>query len=135
MIEVNDKPISPGRVIDKVKTGSSGSVVVYIGMIHGYSRGKQVLSLEFTDPEGTAEDKLRDVASEAKQKWQPDNIAMYHRIGKLKVGDINLVIAVAATHRAEAFAACQYALDRLRQAMPTHKTETYQDGSVWVEGQ
>jgi len=59
----------------------------------------------------------------------------YHRTGKLKVGDINLVIAVAATHRQEAFAACQYAIDRFKQALPTHKTEIYTDGSVWTEGE
>lgn len=135
MIEVSDKPIAPGLVIDKVRAGSSGSVAVYIGMIHEYSRGKPVLSLEFQDPAGTAADKLRDVSSAVTQKWQLDDIAICHRIGKLKVGDINLIIAVAAAHGSEAFAACQYALERMKQAMPTHKTETYQDGSVWVEGE
>lgn len=135
MIEVSDRPIVPGLVIDKVRAGSSGSVVIYIGMIHEYSRGKPVLSLEFQDLAGTAADKLRDVSSAVHQKWQLDDIAICHRIGKLKVGDINLVIAVVAAHRSEAFAACQYALDRLRQAMPTSKKETYQDGSVWVEGE
>ena len=132
MIEVSDKPIDPGLVIDEVRAGSSGSMAVYIGMIHEFSRGKPVLSLEFQDPTGTAEDKLRDVSSAVNRKWQLDNIAICHRIGKLKVGDINLVIAVAAAHRAEAFAACQHAFDLVRQAMPTTKTETYQDGSVWV---
>jgi molybdopterin synthase catalytic subunit len=53
----------------------------------------------------------------------------------LKVGDINLVIAVASTHRKPGFAACQYAVDQFKQIMPTHKTETYRDGSFWVEGE
>ena len=108
-------------------------MVVYIGMVHEYSRGKPVLSLEFKDAEGTAEDKLQDIASAVKQKGQPDNIALCYRIDKLEEGDINLVIAVAVAHRLEVFSVCQYACDQLRQAMPTQKVETYQDGGVWPE--
>jgi len=134
MIEITEKPISPALVVDKVKTDSSGCVLAYIGLIREYSRGKQVLSVEYRDAKGTAENSLRQIANEVRQKWQVENIAICHRIGKLKVGDINLVIAVASAHRQEGFAACQYAIDRFKQIMPTHKTETYQDGSVWVEG-
>ena len=135
MIEITDKPISPELVVNKVKTDSSGCVLAYIGVIREYSRGKQVLSVEYKDSKGTTENRLQEIASEAKQKWQLDNIAICHRTGKLKVGDINLVIAVASAHRQEGFAACQYAIDRFKQIMPTHKTETYQDSSIWVEGE
>ncbi|GAH81870.1 unnamed protein product, partial [marine sediment metagenome] len=75
------------------------------------------------------------IASEIRQKWQLNSIAICHRIGKLEVGDINLVIAVAATHRQEGFAACQYAIDQFKQRLPTRKKETYQDGSIWLEGE
>jgi molybdopterin synthase catalytic subunit len=132
---ITDKPILPELVVDKVKTDSSGCVVAYIGLIREYSRGKQVVSVEYKDPKGTAENGLREITSQARQKWQLDNIAIHHRIGKLKVGDINLVIAVASAHRQEGLAACQYAIDRFKQIMPTHKTETYQDGSIWVDGE
>ena len=134
MIEITAKPISPELVVNKVKTDSSGCVVTYIGLIRKYSRGKQVLSVEYEDTEGKAENKLQQILSEARQKWQLDNIAICHRIGKLKVGDINLVIAVASAHRQEGIAACQYAIDQFKQALPTDKKETYQDGSTWVEG-
>jgi len=134
MTEIVDKPISPELVINKVKTDSSGCVVTYIGLIREYSRGKQVLSVEYKDPDGTAESRLREIASETKQKWQLNNLAISHRIGKLRVGDINLVIAIASVHRQEGFAACQYAIDRFKQIKPTQKRETYQDGSIWVEG-
>ncbi len=56
-------------------------------------------------------------------------------INKVRTGEINLVVAVAVAHRQEGFAACQYAIDRFKQIMPTHKTETYRDGSIWVEGE
>jgi molybdopterin synthase catalytic subunit len=134
MIKITDKPISPELVVNEVKTDGSGCVLVYVGLIRKESRGKPVLSVEYKDTSGTAEDSLRQIASEAGQKWQLNGVAFCHRTGKLKVGDINLVIAVAATHRQEAFAACQYAIDRFKQALPTHKTETYTDGSVWTEG-
>ena len=135
MIEITDKPISPELLVDRVKTDRSGCVLAYIGVIREYSRGKQVLSVEYEDAKRTAENSLGEIASEVRQKWQLDNIAICHRTGKLKVGDINLVIAIASAHRQEGFAACQYAIDRFKQVMPTHKTETYQDGSIWVEGE
>jgi len=135
MIMITNKPILPELVVDKVKTDSSGCVVAYIGLIREFSRGKQVLSVEYKDSKGMAENSLREIASEVRQKWQLDNIAICHRIGKLKVGDINLVIAVTSAHRQEGFAACQYAIDRFKQIMPARKTETYQDGSIWIEGE
>ncbi len=133
MIEITKKPISPELVVNKVKTDSSGCVVTYIGLIRDYSRDKQVLSVEYRDTEGDAEDKLREIASEIRQKWQINNLAICHRIGKLRVGDINLVVAIASAHRQEGFAACQYAIDQFKQKLPTQKRETYEDGSVWIE--
>jgi len=133
MIEVTTKPISPELVVSKVKTDSSGCVVTYVGLIRNYSRGKPVLSVEYEDVTGRAADRLKEMADEIKQKWQLENVAICHRIGKLKVGDINLVVAIASGHRGEGFAACQHAIDRFKQKLPTQKKETYQDGSVWVE--
>ena len=135
MIKITKSPISPELVVNKVKTDSSGCVTTYIGLIRERSRGKQVVSVEYRDPKGEAENKLREIASQARRKWQLNNIAICHRIGKLKVGDINIVIAVASTHRQEGFAACQYAIDRFKQIVPTQKIETYHDGSLWVEGE
>ena len=133
MIEVTTKPISPELMVSKVKADSSGCVVTYVGLIRNYSRGKPVLSVEYEDVEGRATDRLREIADEIKQKWQLENVAICHRIGKLKVGDINLVVAIASGHRGEGFAACQYAIDRFKQKLPTRKKETYRDGSAWVE--
>ena len=133
MIHITDKPISPEMVVDRVKTDSSGCVVTYVGLIRGQSRGKSVLSVEYEDAEGKAEDRLREIAEEIKKKWPVNNVAIYHRVGKLQVGDINLVVAIAAAHREEGFAASQYAIDRFKRKLPTKKRETYLDGSVWAE--
>lgn len=132
MIRITSKPISPEFVVNEVKTGSSGCVATYVGLIRDNSRGKPVLSVEYEDADGRAEDRLREIADEIKQKWPVNNIAIYHRVGRLKVGEINLVVAVAAAHRGEGFAACQYAVDRFKQKLPTRKRETYKDGSTWA---
>ena len=134
MIEITEKPISPELVVNRVKTAGSGCVVTYVGLIREHSRGKSVLSVEYEDAERRAEGRLREIASEIKQKWPVNNIAICHRIGKLKVGDINLVVAVAAAHREEGFAACQRAIDLFKMKLPTQKTEAYVDGSVHTEG-
>jgi len=132
VIEITQKPISPELVISKVKTDTSGCVVTYIGLIRHSPHGKPVLSVEYEDTQGTAKDKLQQIASEIGQKWQLNNIAICHRIGKLKVGEINFLVAIAAAHRQEGLAACGYAVDRFKELMPTKKTETYTDGSIKV---
>lgn len=134
IVEITERPISPENIVNRVKTDQSGCVVTYIGLIRQYSQGKQVLSVEYSDSEGKAEGRLEEIACQTRQKWQLSNIAICHRTGKLNVGDINLVVAVASAHRQEGFAACQYVIDQFKQRIPTHKKETYQDGSTWFEG-
>ena len=132
MIKITREVISPEAVVKEAKTSGSGCVATYVGLIRDKSRGKRVLTVEYEDTGGKAEDKLSEIAKKIKQKWPVNNVAIYHRVGKLKVGDINLVVAVAAAHRGEGFAACQYAIDQFKQELTTSKRETYEDGSVWT---
>ena len=129
MIEITECPLSPEKVIAKVRSSDCGCVVTYIGLIRDYSDRKLVLSVEYKDPDEKAKSQLQKIADEAKQQWPIRNIAISHRIGKLSVGEINLVIAVASTHRDEGFNACQYTVDQFKLRLPTKKKETYQDGS------
>ena len=131
MVKITTDPLSPGQIISMVKTGGSGCVAAYIGLIRDNSRGKSVLSVEYSDPDNTAEAGLQQIIGEASNKWQLNEMAIYHRIGVLKVGDINLVVAVAAAHRGEGFAACQYAIDSFKEKLPTRKKETYLDGTCF----
>jgi len=135
VIEITSKPISPELVINKVKTDGSGCVVTYVGLIRNSSQGKEVASVEYEDAQLTAAEKLKTIASEIRQKWPVEDLAICHRVGKLKVGDINFLVAVASAHRQEALAACGYAVDRFKEIMPTRKKETYTDGSIQVEGE
>ncbi len=94
--------------------------------------GKQVKYLEHGVQGEAPEKMLKEIISEIRQKWDVEKIAFCYRKGKIGAGEGTIVIAVAATHRQEAFAACQYAIDRFKEILPTKKEETYQDGSIWV---
>jgi len=127
MVEITREPISPQAVVNRVRTAESGCVVTYIGLIRQHSRGKRVSSVEYRDSDGAAARRLEGMVAQAAKRWPVEGIALAHRVGKLKVGEINLVIAVAAAHRQEGFAATQYLVDAFKEQMPTSKTETYQD--------
>jgi molybdopterin synthase catalytic subunit len=129
MVKITKQPLSPESIVNQVKTDGSGCVVTYVGLIRDRSYDKPVLSVEYSDPDGTAEACLQEIVNEAREKWQLNEMAMYHRIGELKVGDINLVVAIAAAHRGEGFAASQYAIDQFKEKLPTKKRETYLDGT------
>lgn len=130
MIEITDRPIVPEQVIMRAKTPGSGCVVTYVGVIRDTSNDKTVVSVEYQDRDGKALENLQALVADIKQKWQLEKVAFTHRIGKLNVGDINLVIAIAAGHRQEGFAACQYLIDRFKESLPTYKIETYTDGTI-----
>lgn len=132
MVWITSQPLSPEAVVSLARTDSSGCVVTYVGLIRENSRGRSVLSVEYTDSDGKAQDRLRDIAEEVRQKFPVNRVAIYHRVGKLGVGDINLVVAIAAAHRDEGFAASQVAINLFKEKLPTEKVETYLDGSVWT---
>lgn len=131
MIQITDKPIFPEEVVNQAKTSDSGCVVTYVGLIRDNSRGKSVYSVEYGDNDGKATEKLDAIAKEVKRKYPVNKVVIFHRIGQLKVGDVNLVVAVAAAHRTEGLAAVAYAVDLFKDKLPTAKKETYLDGTIW----
>lgn len=119
MFEVRQNPIEAHSPIDRLKRETSGAVVSFIGSVRGYSaNGKRVLFVEAEDDGGVVEGELEKVASEIQGRWQLEDVALCHRIGRIGVGETILVVAVAAAHRQEAFAACQYAVDRIKERVP-----------------
>jgi molybdopterin synthase catalytic subunit len=130
IIEVTDKPIVPEKVIAKVMGEECGAVVTFTGKVRGHSGDKKVTYLEH-GVEGEAPEKmLKDIVSEIRRKWDVGEIAFCYRKGKIGPGEVTVVVAVAAIHRQEAFAACQYAVDRLKQKVVTR--EGMEDGEVRV---
>ena len=131
MVKITSDVIDIEGVINSTRTKDSGGIIAYMGLIRNTSHGKTVLSVEYSDADGTAGAKLQDNVNTIKDKWPINDMAFVHRIGKLKVGDNNVVVAIAAAHRQEGFAACQYAIDQFKEELPTHKKETYLDGTCF----
>jgi molybdopterin synthase catalytic subunit len=131
MVHITDKPISPEDAVNQAKTPDSGCVATYVGLIRDNSRGKSVYAIEYADADGKSAERLNQIDAEIRRRYPVNNVVIYHRIGRLEVGDINLVVAVAAAHRGEALAAVAYAVDLFKEKLPTSKKETYLDGTVW----
>lgn len=126
MIEITSQPLHPQLLIDKVRKDDYGAVITFVGTVRNVTGDKKVAFLNIEPCDEKAEAKLGEVASEIYHKWQLQDIAICRRIGKLEVGEIALVIAIAAPHRQEAFEACQYAVDRLKQGNITTEKEIYE---------
>ena len=126
MIQITPELVSPELIIDKVRKDDYGAIVSFIGTVRNISQGRKVAFLEIETCEEKAKAKLQQIVSEVNQKWQLQDIVICRRIGKLEVGEIALVIAVAAPHRQEAFQACQYVVDSLKQGGVTTEKEIYE---------
>jgi MoaE-MoaD fusion protein len=131
-IEITAAPISPESIIKKVKQDCCGALVTFTGTIRDYSEGHKVLFMEYEAYHEMAYKKLAEIAAEVRDRWKPLNIAISHRVGRLEVGDVALVVAVGSPHRKEAFEACQYTVDRIKEIVPIWKKETREDGGVWL---
>ena len=131
MVKITSDVIDIKGVINSTRNEDSGGIIAYIGLIRNTSRGTPVLSVEYSDADGTAGAKLQGIVDAIRDKWPINDMAFVHRIGKLKVGDNNVVVAIAAAHRQEGFAACQYAIDQFKEELPTYKKETYLDGTCF----
>lgn len=135
MFKVTEAPLDPQPIVQGVLKESHGAVVTFLGVVRGWSGGRRVLYMEYEAYKEMAEKKLVEIGQEIRQRWQVEDVALYHRVGRLEVGVTSLVVVVAAPHRGEAFAACHYAVDRLKEIVPIWKKEVFEDGGVWVEGE
>ena len=134
MIEIGHEHLDHEALTSRVRKASNGAVVTFLGTTRDSTSGREVLHLEYEAYEPMAERKLEEVAEEIRGEWSVDDIAIGHRLGRLEIGEISLVVAIASPHRKEAFAACQYAVDRIKQTVPIWKKEHFVGGEVWIEG-
>ena len=132
MIEITHKPLDPQPATASVRRDSNGAVVTFLGTTRRTSMGKAVLYLEYEAYGPMALKKLREIADEVAQKWPIQDVSIVHRIGRLEIEDISLVVAIASPHRKEAFQACGFVVDRIKETVPIWKKEVFEDGQVWV---
>jgi molybdopterin synthase catalytic subunit len=135
LFEVVDGPISLDGVMRRVLAPERGGITVFAGTVRGVTGAQQTDYLEYEAYPEMAEASFAEIAREAQMRW-PDiaAVSVVHRIGRLEVGDVAVVIAVAAGHRANTFDACHFVIDRIKQVSPLWKKEVGPDGAMWIEG-
>ena len=113
---------------------ANGAVVVMSGTVRNQTDGQLVVCLEYQAYEPMAVNIFRQIAADIRQKWSDVNrVVIHHRVGRLQIGEISVLVAVGCPHRAEAFDACRYAIDTLKHNAPIWKKEHRRDGSsTWV---
>ena len=113
---------------------ADGAVVTFLGLVRNHNAGRRVLYLEYEAYEPLALASFERIVREIGDRWPAARLGLHHRTGRLDIGEASIVIVAASPHRADAFAACRYAIERVKQISPIWKHEHFQGGDVWIEG-
>jgi molybdopterin synthase catalytic subunit len=126
------EPLSVEDVVGEVRDEAAGAIATFVGTTRAHSRGRDVLHLEYEAYEGMAEQTMAELAESLKAKYEIEEVAIHHRIGRVEIGEPSVVIAVSGAHRADALAACKEAIDTLKETVPLWKKEIYEGGEEWI---
>ena len=129
---LSEKEIDPSAVIREVSDPRAGGIATFIGTTRREARGRAVLHLDYEGYGGMAEQVMEEIADELKREYELCEVAITHRTGRVDIGELSVVIAVSAPHRAAALAACGDAIDRLKERAPLWKKEFYEGGEEWI---
>ena len=133
MIRLTSDPIDYHTLTESVRRPGCGGVVLFLGTVRDLTGEQVTVALDYEAYPQMAEKKLSLVEEETRARWPVGDMALVHRLGHLEVGDVSVAVAVSCPHRAEAFEACRYAIDRLKQVVPIWKKENWADGRIeWV---
>ena len=116
------------------RRGADGAVTSFEGLVRQENLGRRVAFLEYEAYEPLAVRALQRIVDEALAAWPGTRVGVHHRIGRLELGEASIVIAAASAHRGDAFAACRYTIERVKQIVPIWKHEHFDGGDVWLEG-
>ena len=131
---VGDEPLDVTAVIAAVAGRAHGAVTTFIGNVRETNAGRDVRWLDYEAYAPLAVKSFERIAEEASGQWPDTVVAIHHRTGRVEVGEASVVIAAASPHRADAFAAARYAIERIKQIAPIWKHEHFEGGDVWIEG-
>ena len=113
---------------------SDGAIVTFLGTVRNRNLGRTVQYLEYEAYEPLALRAFERIVAEAAERWPSARLALHHRVGRLELGEASIGIVAASQHRGDAFAACRYAIERVKQIAPIWKREYFDGGDVWIEG-
>ena len=111
-----------------------GAIATFIGLVRDHNQGRRVRFLEYEAYEPLAIRALTRIVEEARATWSDVRLGVHHRVGRLEIGDASIIIVAVSPHRANAFAACRYAIERVKQIVPIWKREHFVGGEMWLEG-
>jgi molybdopterin synthase catalytic subunit len=132
-VRLTTEAIDYHALTEEVRRPDCGGVVLFLGTVRDLTDGRVTTALDYEAYPGMAEKKLAEIEAETRQRWPVGAMALVHRLGHLDVGEVSVAVAVSCPHRAEAFEACRYAIDRLKQVVPIWKKENWTDGSSeWI---
>ena len=129
---VTEEPLSLEAVAAEVADERAGAVATFTGTVRRQSRGREVTRLEYEAYAEMAEDVMSQLARDLLERYELCAVAIHHRVGTLGIGEASVVIAVSAPHRQDALAACQDAIDTLKETVPLWKKEVYEGGEEWI---
>ena len=132
MFEITDHRIDLERLQAAVRHPAAGAIVTFVGTTRNENVGRRVIRLEYEAFAAMAEKEMRRLATAARKRWPLRRVAMAHRIGVVPVGEASVGIAVSSSHRQEAFEACRWLIDRLKEIVPIWKKEHFRGGQVWI---
>jgi len=133
MIRLTHEPIDFHALTESVRSPHCGAVVLFLGTVRDLTGEAVTVFLDYEAYPPMAEKKLAEIEAEVRRRWPVGEVAMEHRLGRLAVGDVSVAVAVSTPHRAQAFEACRYAIDTLKELVPIWKKENAPDGSgEWV---
>jgi molybdopterin synthase catalytic subunit len=127
--------IESERLAAEARRGEDGAVVVFDGIVRNNTRGRATQHLDYEAYEEMALKQMRQLAAEARERFGVRHVTLVHRLGRLEVGKTSVLIVVASAHRGQAFEACRWLIDILKQTVPIWKKETFADGAVWAPGE
>lgn len=135
MFSISEDPIDVERLLANVKDDSAGATILFLGTIRNHNEGYDVSAIYYEVYMRMAEDAMAKIEADAIKRWNLKKFAAMHRIGNLKIGEVSVAIAVSSEHRAEAFEAGRYAIDRIKSEVPIWKKETISGkGGIWAQG-
>ena len=134
-LAVTSQPLNVETLVELVSVGGGvGAVASFVGLVRNNNQNRRVTHLEYEAYEPLAMKAFEQIRQEAAGQWPGARLAAHHRIGRLEIGEASIVIAAASPHRADAFAACRYVIERVKQIVPIWKHEFFDGGEVWIEG-
>ena len=131
-IKITSDKLNIQNCYDFVRDASCGGIALFVGTVRNKTQDKSVTLLDFSTYQGMAIKEMKMIADKALKDFDILKIAIHHAEGELHIGDIPVIIAVSSPHRQAAFAACQFAIDTLKETVPIWKKEHFEDGQVWV---